>query len=57
MNTAWDKRRKINLPELIQSLKNIVPTTPPEEMSKVLDEYMNTSAENFIIDPKIKYED
>lgn len=56
MNTAWDKRRKINLPELIQSLKSIVPTKPPEEMSKVLDEYMNTSAESFIVDPKIKYE-
>lgn len=55
MNTSWDKRKKINLKEIIASLKNIQPLPPTKSMSEALDDNMLIAQELFAKDPSIFY--
>lgn len=55
MNTSWDKRKRINLKEIIASLKNIQPLPPTKSMSSVLDDNMVIAQELFSNDSLITY--
>lgn len=54
MNTSWDKRKKINLKEVISSLKNIQPLIPAKSMSQILDDNMYIAQDLFSNDPNVK---